>query len=1261
MSKVTKPQFVGLVRRSPPLFPWTTFPRMKNHPHDCHYDACVLPQSATLDDPSASLNVMKLPPYRFPRRAVTALSLLGLTLISLVRPPALAQSITAAPDGTGTTVLQTGNQFAIQGGTTVDQTLFHSFQDFGLSANETAQFLSNPNIQNILTRVVSGNPSIINGLITVIGGNSNLYLMNPAGIVFGPNAQLNVPADFLATTATGIDFANGIFYAYQDNTYADLVGSPQGFIFSDTDSGTVINTGHLRVNPGQQLGLLGKTVINTGQLSASGGTIQVVGVPNSSRIRISQPNQLLSLEVDPSAATRPGQITALDLPQLLTGPTDLSSVVLNSEGKLHLKGSDLAVPVLPGLVALSGELDTQSTDAAHTPRIQIEGNAIALTAATLDASGTYGGGQITIGTDTNRVIVDQASTLRANTTGSEGNGGDILIWSDEATAFLGALEARGGRESGDGGFIEVSSYNHLTYNGHADLTAPHGQIGTLYLDPSMIFIVNAATGINDDQLPTILENNSPGSEFRISDTALNNQTGNIIIEATGTIAIENNANLNFLSPNVTFRANTIISNAPLTGKTFTFDAQSQIRLNELVTADTVNLSAKNVVIQSLNSGPVGIKTTDFNITANSSVIQSSIQGTGTLKINTFSPNQDIFVGQATDTPAWDLSSSELDQFQGFSAVQLGDSTNTGTIRFTEDASTLDFINRAPLTIVGAQELIGFNQDTTWLLQGHQQGQMNNSQVSFGFQNVQTIQGGNVSDRFVFDNQVLFGGVLDGGLGQDTLDYSNYGSLAQVDFSNHTATGTLGVFQIEAMIPFNQGIQGQLVAPSPRQDVVPDNPFLQIAPELATFSVLEMIQGHDRLQRRDRTFIHHSIMGGDLEAAIASLDGLYSDEFSDRLGIERPQQLSFLEMQGILKTRSEATGMNTAMIYAIVRSDQLDLILIPPVGRPIAYTVPVHQTDLFNTIQKLRLEIGDPVRRQTVSYRPYAQQLYQWLIAPLKADLKRFDIQSLIFSLDTGLRAIPMAALYDGNQFLLEQYSLSLVPSLSLTQTHYTNLQRSSVLAMGISDFQSQPDLPAVPAELTAIANTSAHSTTLFNDQVTLANWQHTQQTPVDIVHLATHAEFQAGNLDNSYIQLWDQPLTLETIEAIPWEQQGVNLLVLSACRTAVGSTEAEFGFAGLAVKTGVNSALASIWYANDLATLALMQEFYQQLTQVPMKAEALRQAQLALLNQNTALHNGRLVSQKSSLALPPELSRLGDRTLSHPYYWSGFTLIGSPW
>ncbi|NES18643.1 MAG: filamentous hemagglutinin N-terminal domain-containing protein, partial [Symploca sp. SIO3E6] len=149
--------------------------------------------------------------------------------------PLQAQSITTAADGTQTFVTPNGNRYDITGGTLSDNgaNLFHSFEQFGLNPTEIANFLTNnPQIQNILGRVVGGDASVIHGLIQVTGSNSNLYLMNPAGIIFGEGASLNVPGSFTATTANGIGFEHGWFNAVGNNDYQALVGNPHSFAFT---------------------------------------------------------------------------------------------------------------------------------------------------------------------------------------------------------------------------------------------------------------------------------------------------------------------------------------------------------------------------------------------------------------------------------------------------------------------------------------------------------------------------------------------------------------------------------------------------------------------------------------------------------------------------------------------------------------------------------------------------------------------------------------------------------------------------------------------------------------------------------------------------------------------------------------------------------------------------------------------------------------------------------------------------------------------
>src|ERR687886_2241632 len=187
------------------------------------------------------------------KKVSLAIAALGLTA-AIPQKLLHAQDIKPVADGTGTLVTPDGNQFNIQGGSlSRDGTnLFHSFQQFGLSEGQIANFVSNPSIRNILGRVVGGDPSIINGLIQVSGGNSNLFLMNPAGIIFGNNAQLNIPASFTATTATSIGFGeNNWFNTFGANNYQALIGTPNIFALDLAQPGSIINAGNLGVQPGQ--------------------------------------------------------------------------------------------------------------------------------------------------------------------------------------------------------------------------------------------------------------------------------------------------------------------------------------------------------------------------------------------------------------------------------------------------------------------------------------------------------------------------------------------------------------------------------------------------------------------------------------------------------------------------------------------------------------------------------------------------------------------------------------------------------------------------------------------------------------------------------------------------------------------------------------------------------------------------------------------------------------------------------------------------
>jgi CHAT domain-containing protein len=262
-----------------------------------------------------------------------------------------------------------------------------------------------------------------------------------------------------------------------------------------------------------------------------------------------------------------------------------------------------------------------------------------------------------------------------------------------------------------------------------------------------------------------------------------------------------------------------------------------------------------------------------------------------------------------------------------------------------------------------------------------------------------------------------------------------------------------------------------------------------------------------------------------------------------------------------------------------------------------------------------------------------------------------------------MRTLPVAALHDGKQFLVEKYSLGMVPSFGLLDPKYKTLEKAKALTMGASTFEKQQPLPAVPTELSAIAQ-MWNSKEFLNEDFNRFNLVEPRRgNGYGIVHLATHAVFNSGSPDNSYIQLWNDQLRLSEMSKLGWKEAAVELLTLSACSTAVDNKEAELGFAGLTVATGVKSALASIWSVSDEGTLALMTELYHQLRSAKVKSEALRQAQLAMIRGQIKIESGqlRLGGMRGDVALPPELKNLTNTNLSHPYYWSGFTMIGSPW
>ena len=374
--------------------------------------------------------------------------------------------------------------------------------------------------------------------------------------------------------------------------------------------------------------------------------------------------------------------------------------------------------------------------------------------------------------------------------------------------------------------------------------------------------------------------------------------------------------------------------------------------------------------------------------------------------------------------------------------------------------------------------------------------------------------------------------------------------------------------------------------------------------------------------------------------------------------------------------SQKSKIRPAVFWAIPESEYLHLVFISPGKKPLVQDInSLKNETLIQTVKSFHVQITNPRLLFADFDLSKAQQLYEWIVKPFEANLQAEKIDTILFCLGKGLRTLPIAALHDGKQFLVEKYSLAIIPAFNLIDSNYTPIQKARILAMGASEFQTQNPLPAVPVELSTIVNKNLTENIspqnlsggwpgelFLNKAFTLENLKNQLSSQsFNIIHLATHAEFRPGKPKNSYIQFWDTQLHLDEVKEISWNTPPAELLVLSACRTALGDRDVELGFAGLALEAGVQSVLASLWNVNDVATLALMSEFYEQLKTAPTKAEAMRQTQIKMIQGDVLLKNKQLKFSRGEISLPESLQVLGEANFSHPFYWSGFTLVSSPW
>ncbi len=707
-----------------------------------------------------------------------------------------------------------------------------NWQGFSIGASEHVN-VTQPSVSSVLlNRVLGNNPSEIFGRLTA---NGQVFLTNPNGVFFAPGASVDV----------GGLFASTLSIADQDF----LAGR---YLFSNAgNAGSVVNQGSI-VTANGYTALVGPQVRNDGIIVARAGSVALAAGDRVSLDLLG--DGLISLSVDQAAfnasVINTGRIEADGGTVLLAARSAnaLFDTVINSSGLIRANslvernGEIVLDGGSAGVVQVTGTLEATGADSGTTGgTVKVLGNYVGLfDNATINASGDAGGGTVLVGgnfqgngpeANASQTIVAKDATIRADAI-TGGNGGKVIVWSDDGTQFYGSISARGGAQAGDGGFVEVSGKHGLLFRGTVDTSAPNGQAGTLLLDPDDATIMHATTAGNDVNAtgsPNFVAL-APALDWTLTDFSINTAmftnsvtvtAQSITVDNTGVALGPSNApdgSPNALNANtLTFSAtNALVNHVTYTGSTWSYTNTGRFTINsgagaitgtgglltvnssgglELISGTTINVVTAADVLAAVAPGAVTISNTapSGTLTVTTVGATSGIQTTNSAI--SLTEQGSLTVNQAIDAGTNTVGIS-FGQANGGSTFTLGATGaltgGTKTVTGGNGNDTFNF-TAAPGTTatldggLGTDTLQGRNAANSWSITAANGGSVT-STGTLTFTSVENLTGGTADDTFIFNAAGTLAGTLDGGTGTDTLNIAAKAGANTIDLQAVTVSG-----------------------------------------------------------------------------------------------------------------------------------------------------------------------------------------------------------------------------------------------------------------------------------------------------------------------------------------------------------------------------------------------------------------------------------------------------------------------------------------